>query len=749
MKKLIIVILLLIGTFTLSACAERRNQAPVFHGVVLNPVIVQGEAYNPLAGVEALDREDGNITSSIVMSGFEEDDINYAGNYTITLTVKDSDNLSTTVTIELTILLPDLRITILDAAGKNETEIRAMYSNLNVIISVIYVDTTTITAGQFIRYVNNVVGDKVQPGSTISVEIARNVPITTTATTTTGTGPTTTTVPPTTTTTVPTTVTTTTTTAAPTAATFFGVIPNQTYYIGSGAYDPKAGVSAIDQKDGNISSSIVVIGTYLLDSPGIYTITLRVTNSSGLRTSTSIILTVMNSEVPLTFTTQPITITLWHAMGEVNQGLMQKYANSFMALYPNVTVIIPAGVGNYDTLKGNMINAITANAMPNMVQGYPDHVAEYLNGKAVLNLNPYIFSTQWGLNGADAFEDIIPSYRAENSQYDLAGTFYSLPFNKSTEVMIYNKTAFTALGIPVPQTWQDIIAAAPQLKAYGETIAEQKVRAANVGKTEAQLAPLISSAKNAVVAASYDSTGNAFITFTRQFGGAYTGINFTTFKGQYLWRDNVQTIAAMNFLKTNSSIITLPEFWNQQYASTPFVNQQTFVTIGSSAGIRYNVPATDPTTGQPLFEIGVAPVPFNADYPNLKAVIQQGTNISLMKTGTAQEQLASWLLLKHMISINNTIDWAMQTGYLPVRISAYSSTTYQNFLNSPQANQLYFSMSANAAFLQSTYMFYDPAFIGSSRARTQVGLALERIMLGDGNITEALQVAFNEANLGG
>ncbi|MCK7471813.1 MAG: extracellular solute-binding protein [Desulfomicrobium escambiense] len=243
-------------------------------------------------------------------------------------------------------------------------------------------------------------------------------------------------------------------------------------------------------------------------------------------------------------------------MGEANQALLQKYANSFQAIYPNVTVVIPAGVGNYDTLKNNMINAITANAMPNLVQAYPDHVAEYLNGKAVINLDPYIQSTLWGLNGADAFEDIILSYRQENSQYDTAGTFYSLPFNKSTEVMIYNKTAFDALDLETPETWQDIIAAAPQLKAYGDQLAEQKVRAANTDKTEQELQVLIAAAKNLIVPASYDSTGNAFITFTRQFNGAYTGINFTNFSGQYLWVNNTQTTAAMTFLKDNKQIIT-------------------------------------------------------------------------------------------------------------------------------------------------------------------------------------------------
>ena len=643
MKRITSLLIVLFAVVMLTACAKQRDQAPTISGAQLNPVVQQGGTYNPLDGVTADDREDGNLTSQIVVSGFDQDDLNYAGTYVITLKVTDSAGNEAVVTINLTV----------------EGTTQALPPVLN------------------------------------------------------------------------------------------GIKAQQTYYIGSGDFNPIAGVTAIDPVDGNITSSIQVTGTLLLDTPGQYTLTVRVTNQAGVRASASITVTVAVSDIPFQLTTDPIEITIWHAMGASNQALLEKYAASFKQKYPNVTVVIPAGVGNYDTLKTNMINAITANAMPNLVQAYPDHVAEYLNGKAVLNLNPYIESTTWGLNGADALDDIIQSYLDENSQYDANGTYYSLPFNKSTEVMIYNKTAFDALELPVPETWQDIIAAAPALKAYGDAIAEAKVRAANPGMTEMALAPLIEAAKALIIPASYDSTGNAFITFTRQFEGGYTALNYSTFKGEYLWVNNANTTAAMQFLKDNKAVITLPEFWDQQYASTPFVNQQTFVTIGSSAGVRYNVPSSDPTTGQPVFQIGVAPVPYNADKPNAKAVIQQGTNISLMKTGTAQQQLASWLFLKHLISIENTTDWAMETGYLPVRTSAYESTTYQTFLTNPTANQLYISMAANAAYLQRNNMYYDPAFIGSSRARTQVGLALERIMLGDGNIAAALQDAYTEANLGG
>ncbi len=623
MKKIFSVVLVALAILVLSACATRRNQAPYFEGVNLTPTIEVGQAFNPLDGVEAKDREDGNLTDQITVSGWEQGDENFPGNYEIILSVTDSAGETTRVTINLT-----------------------------------------------------VAGDAPVPVIT-------------------------------------------------------GFNPTPTFYIGSGTYNPTQGVTVTDPIDDDLT--LEVLGNYNLEVPGTYTIRLRATNSAGGRTTVTIILTVTESPVPFTLSTAPMTITLWHAMGQDNTALLNKYARSFeqkMATEhgANITVVIAESAGNYNTLRSNMINAITAGTYPNLVQGYPDHVAEYLNGKVVVNLNPYIHSDIWGLHGADAFDDIIQAYREENSQYDLAGTFYSLPFNKSTEVMIYNKTVFDALGLTAPTTWQELIAMAPTLRNHAY---------AN-GQTPTSFRP-----------AAYDSNGNAFITFTRQFGGQYTAINFTNMRGQYLWHTNQNTFAAMQFLKDNNSIITLPDFWDQQYASTPFVNGQVYVTFGSSAGVRYNIPggfnAANPSLGT-TFQIGVAPIPYNADRPNDRAVIQQGTNISLLTKGTSQEQLASWLFLKHLINTENTMDWAINTGYLPVRTSAYTHPTYTAFLNQPN-NAI--AITALAAYQQSGYFFYDPAFVGSSRARTQVGLALERIMLGDGNIQQALTDAFNEANLGG
>lgn len=422
----------------------------------------------------------------------------------------------------------------------------------------------------------------------------------------------------------------------------------------------------------------------------------------------------------LILTTDPIEITLWHAEKSTNQAYLQAYADAFMVLYPNITVHIPTGVNNYDRVKQDVLSAVSGNyQLPNLVQGTPEHMAEYVYHDILLNLNPFVNNPDWGFNESDALDDIIASFRDECSQYDADGSYYALPFAKTTEIMIYNKTAIDSIGLYAPQVWQDMQSFDALLKIYGSQFNNE----------------------NEIITATYESTSNMFSTFAKQYHGAYTSLDFETMTGQNLWVNNNNTLAAMNYLKNNNAYLTIPQFWDENYASTPFIEQKTFMIISSSSDFRYNVPPINPLTGLPAFEVGVAPIPYNGEVLESQAVIQRGTDMGLLKTGTIQQQLASWLFLKYITNTENTADWSIKTNYLPVRTSAYESAIYQEFLNNPTVSQLNNSLVANAIYQQVDYMFFEPAFMYASLVRTKVGTALERIILGDGDIEEALEEA--------
>jgi ABC-type glycerol-3-phosphate transport system substrate-binding protein len=310
---------------------------------------------------------------------------------------------------------------------------------------------------------------------------------------------------------------------------------------------------------------------------------------------------------------------------------------------------------------------------------------------------------------------------AENTQL---GKTYGLPFNKSTEVFIYNKTYFEENSLPNPNTLYD------DGQWTWTKLAEiaQSIKDLNTGKTAAdKFFPF-----------SYDSSSNLFITLGRQWGGEYTNN-----KGKLLF-DNPKTEAAVKFYQDQhtAGLFTLPTEWEALYGTDKFLAGDVFMTVGSSAGVSKNVPLNN------SFQIGVAPIPQeNAAH---KSVIQQGTNLSIMVNSTDEQRLAAWMLIKYLTSAEVTLDLSMETGYLPVRKSVLNGTKYNEFLTTPSVtNPVAVAIAAGglAAKKQVNDSFYDPAFNTSSNVRAEVGLAIEAALYGNKTAKQAIKAAYDELNI--
>lgn len=425
-----------------------------------------------------------------------------------------------------------------------------------------------------------------------------------------------------------------------------------------------------------------------------------------------------------TLPTEEITIEFWHVYGSEKETLLLNYISEFEELYPNITVNATSQ-GGYDDLRNKTILAISAGNTPTMLVAYPDHVAGYLNGDAVIPLDDFIYDEDYGW-GID-IEDFIPSYIDENRQYQ-GGFMYSLPYSKSTEMMVFNKTYFEANGITIPT---DRPLSFTELEDFASTM---------MGTGANQCEYLIN----------YDSSANFFINNVRMWDGGYTNTN-----GEILV-DDENTVAMLEYVedKFESKMIALPIAWDQQYGSNNFKAGDSCMTVGSTAGIGYNVP--DPGT----FEIGVAPIP-QWDLENNPSAVQQGPNVAIMSDSTDAERLAAWLFIKYITEAEQTAKWSMLTGYLPVRVSGYESDVYQEFLEisthddptavtysaelvdflGNPADFVYESMTANVAYTQIDYYEYDPAFAlktTSSDARLQAGIVMEAIFAGNATVAEAI-----------
>ena len=89
-------------------------------------------------------------------------------------------------------------------------------------------------------------------------------------------------------------------------------------------------------------------------------------------------------------------VTFWHTMGQGLQEVLDRVIQEFNKKYPNVE-IEHAAQGGYDDLEDKIKTAIPAGTTPTMAYCYPDHVAEYMESNAVIDMKSYRASNDGAL----------------------------------------------------------------------------------------------------------------------------------------------------------------------------------------------------------------------------------------------------------------------------------------------------------------------------------------------------------------
>jgi len=416
-------------------------------------------------------------------------------------------------------------------------------------------------------------------------------------------------------------------------------------------------------------------------------------------------------------TESPVTITFYHSMGAGLQKILDDALVEFNKLYPNITVE-HSSYGDYKGIRDQIKNEITVGGQPNVAFCYPDHVAYYNVSGVVQSLDPLIpYEDYW--YSAQEQEDLGENYFADGRVY-ADGKLYSLPMQRSTEVLYYNKTFFDKHGLTVPTTWDEMEEVCEQIRAI----------------------------ENTCIPLGYDSEANWFITMCEQSGSPYTSAS-----GENFIFDNDTNKAFVKRFRTwyENKWVTTQELNGGAYTSAMFtgksssgdtVSTRCYMCIGSTGGATYQQPTV--TNGVPEFEVGIAPIP-QIDPANPK-VISQGPSLCIFKNENAQEVLASWLLVKYLTTnVEFQATYSMNNGYTPVTQAVMRNEIYQDFLNS--ANTTSITAYAVKVAIEQSYAFYEsPAFNGSAVARDQVALLMQKCLGGKASDVDAfIAQAFKEA----
>jgi multiple sugar transport system substrate-binding protein len=172
------------------------------------------------------------------------------------------------------------------------------------------------------------------------------------------------------------------------------------------------------------------------------------------------------------------------------------------------------------------------------------------------------------------------------------------------------------------------------------------------------------------------------------------------------------------------------------------VSTRCYMCIGSSGGATYQQP--NQTNGVFEFEVGITSIP-QVDAAKPK-VISQGPSICVFKNEDPQEVLATWLFAKFLTTdVAFQASISMSNGYVPVIKSVEDNPIYADFLSTASTANIQ-AYVVKVGLAQADAYYVSPAFNGSSVARDQVGLLVQKcFVLKDSDLDAAIRKAFDEA----
>ena len=420
---------------------------------------------------------------------------------------------------------------------------------------------------------------------------------------------------------------------------------------------------------------------------------------------------------------EEVTITFTHTMGAKLQEVLNSYIEEFNKIYPNIH-ITHQSAGGWSDINGQINTEIAGGTQPNIAYCYPDHVAMYNIAKSVVTLDNLIAS-EFVIEGtnevlgltAEQKDDFIKSYYDEGLAYgdDL---MYTMPLNKSTEVLYYDKTFFAENGLKVPTTWDELWDTCDKIL-----------------KIDPDCYPL-----------GYDAEDNWFITLCEQMGTGYTSAKNG---GEYLF-NNDENKAFVKELREyyKKGYFTTQELYGS-YTSNLFVettDTRCYMCVGSSGGASYQMSNNDTDDGSFAFEVGVAPIPqYDA---NNRRTISQGPSLCILKgkDTTDQQIMASWLFVKFLCTnVDFQAEFSMASGYMPVLKSVTNNEIYAAWLAKGNGYEYLVAKCVQVGIDGRDDYFVSPAFNGSSTARTQVGALLLKCLSGEAADAAAVDKLINDA----
>ena len=314
----------------------------------------------------------------------------------------------------------------------------------------------------------------------------------------------------------------------------------------------------------------------------------------------------------------------WHSMAGANGELVKAMVERYNASQDKVQVI-ETFQGGYEDAAAKLQQSIAAGTVPEIAMIERAFVERFAAANALVDLTPYL--TKAGLS-KDMFVKGLMGY----SEYNNDGKLVSVPFNRSTPILYYNKTAYKEVGLNPdkgPENWE-------QLKEYAEKLTKKEGgKTVRYGLTW----PIETWYFKAMVAQLGGRTINEKRTDVG-FADNGTGVTVLTY-----WAD----------LKNSGVFKVAPAQDGPTISRQSFINGESAMFMESTS-----LMGTIMKNTEGKFEVGAAFLPMN----KVRAMPTGGANVAMMSKGKNKD--AAWDFLKWMLTDpKGGAEFCLKSGYMP------------------------------------------------------------------------------------
>ncbi|MFC6464110.1 ABC transporter substrate-binding protein [Marinilactibacillus sp. GCM10026970] len=419
---------------------------------------------------------------------------------------------------------------------------------------------------------------------------------------------------------------------------------------------------------------------------------------TGILTASALLLTACNNEAASEDTgnstsdntsnnsSETVEITFWHAMNGPHQEAVTALTEAFNESQDQYKVV-EQNQGGYDELNQAITGAGVAGNLPTMSQLTLTDVPELATNDLLLPLSDE-FLIEKGFQ-EEILDDIYDGFK-ESSIFNEQR--YAMPFSKSTRLMFVNEDILDEYDVEVPESWDDI-------RSLGEMMVE--------------------AGDDRVAMGLENGFDMEFETMARQNGTDF--INGETLE---VGIDSTESVEALTFLSEMLEEGYARTAGEDGYFSGPFGRGESALYIGSSAGLAHVAPVADENG----IQWGTAEVP---SFNDTQLTMFAGNDIGLYSSASEEEQAGYVSYINFLLQPENTAQWAMETGYVPIVESALEVPEYASFLEEDPRNE--------AANNMLSYGITSPVFAGYGEYRNALTDAMEEISISNGDPQTVLE----------